>query len=139
MSDPINHPPHYTTIPEGFEAECIEYARHMMYAQGAAFKYLYRAGSKGDTIEDLLSSGDGLEVAQIAVRLQLPQRRFRIRAEQSLQFLERATTVAHDQRAALAQVQRAAVGDQCLAGEFGLACGHGAALPAAGVQHGKWR
>lgn len=53
MSDPINHPPHYTTIPEGFEAECIEYARHMPYAQGAAFKYLYRAGSKGDMTEDL--------------------------------------------------------------------------------------
>ena len=53
MSDPINHPPHYTTIPEGFRAECIEYARHMSYAQGAAFKYLYRAGSKGDMIEDL--------------------------------------------------------------------------------------
>lgn len=52
MSDPINHPPHYTTIPEGFEAECIEYARHMPYPQGAAFKYLYRAGSKGDMVED---------------------------------------------------------------------------------------
>lgn len=53
MSDPINHPPHYTTIPEGFSAECIEYTRHMLFAQGSAFKYLYRAGAKGDMTEDL--------------------------------------------------------------------------------------
>ena len=51
--DLINHPPHYTAIPLGFNAECIEYARHMTYPQGAAFKYLYRAGSKGDLLEDL--------------------------------------------------------------------------------------
>lgn len=51
--DLINHPPHYVAIPLGFRAECIEYARHMTYAQGAAFKYVYRAGSKGDMIEDL--------------------------------------------------------------------------------------
>ena len=53
MSDPINHPPHYTTIPAGFSAECIEYTRHMLFAQGLAFKYLYRAGAKGDMAEDL--------------------------------------------------------------------------------------
>lgn len=53
MNDPINHPPHYIAIPLGFRAECIEYARHMTYAQGAAFKYVYQAGSKGDMIEDL--------------------------------------------------------------------------------------
>lgn len=53
MNDPINHPPHYTTIPAGFSAECIEYTRHMLFAQGSAFKYLYRAGAKGDMAEDL--------------------------------------------------------------------------------------
>lgn len=53
MNDPINHPPHYATIPPGFEAECIEYTRHMAFAQGNAMKYLFRAGSKGDVAEDL--------------------------------------------------------------------------------------
>lgn len=53
MPDMVNHPPHYTNFPGGLFAECIEYARHMPYAQGAAFKYLYRAGSKGDPAEDL--------------------------------------------------------------------------------------
>ena len=53
MTDMVNHPPHYANIPDGLEAECIEYARHMPYAQGAAFKYIYRAGSKGDPAQDL--------------------------------------------------------------------------------------
>ena len=53
MTDLINHPPHYATIPPGFTAECIEYTRHMAFAQGNAMKYLYRAGSKGDAAEDL--------------------------------------------------------------------------------------
>lgn len=53
MNDPINHPAHYTAFPQGFGAECIEYTRHMPFSQGNAFKYLYRAGSKGDMAEDL--------------------------------------------------------------------------------------
>ena len=53
MDDNINHPPHYTKYPAGLDAECIEYTRHMPFSQGNAFKYLYRAGSKGDPTEDL--------------------------------------------------------------------------------------
>lgn len=53
MSDNVNHPPHYTQFPEGLFAECIDYTRHMPFSQGNAFKYLYRAGSKGDPAEDI--------------------------------------------------------------------------------------
>lgn len=52
MKDMIN-PSHYKTYPAGLDAECIEYTRHMPFSQGNAFKYLYRAGSKGDPAEDL--------------------------------------------------------------------------------------
>lgn len=52
-ADMVNHPPHYTGHPDGLTAECIEYTRHMPFSQGNAFKYLYRAGSKGDPAQDL--------------------------------------------------------------------------------------
>lgn len=53
MTDLINHPPHYTELPPGVGLECIEYARHMAFTRGNAFKYLFRAGAKGDLQEDL--------------------------------------------------------------------------------------
>ena len=51
MSDPINHPEHYTSHPSG--TECIEIAEHMNFCLGNALKYLWRAGLKGDAVEDL--------------------------------------------------------------------------------------
>jgi len=49
--DPVNHPRHYTKHPEGIE--CIQVTRHMNFNRGNAVKYIWRAGEKGDTIEDL--------------------------------------------------------------------------------------
>lgn len=49
--DPINRPSHYTSHPSGIE--CIEVARHMNFNLGNAIKYIWRAGSKGDAVEDL--------------------------------------------------------------------------------------
>lgn len=51
MSDPINHPPHYTSHPSG--VECIQVTEHFPFCVGNAIKYLWRAGLKGDAIEDL--------------------------------------------------------------------------------------
>lgn len=51
MSDPINHPKHYTAHPSG--VECIEIAEHMSFCLGNAIKYLWRADEKGAAIEDL--------------------------------------------------------------------------------------
>jgi hypothetical protein len=49
--DLVNHPPHYTTHPSG--VECITITRHMNFNKGNAMKYIWRAGDKGNEIEDL--------------------------------------------------------------------------------------
>lgn len=51
MSDLVNNPPHYTAHPSG--VECIQITEHMNFCIGNAVKYLWRAGLKGDAIEDL--------------------------------------------------------------------------------------
>lgn len=50
--DMVNHPPHYTNHPV-FSEECIFYTSRMMFGQGNAFKYLWRAGKKGPEFEDM--------------------------------------------------------------------------------------
>lgn len=49
--DNVNHPKHYNSNPSG--VECIQVARHMNFNLGNAIKYLWRAGSKGNIVEDL--------------------------------------------------------------------------------------
>lgn len=49
--DAVEHPPHYTSHPSG--VECITVTEHMSFNLGNAVKYIWRAGSKGDAIEDL--------------------------------------------------------------------------------------
>lgn len=51
MSDPVNHPPHYTSVVPGIE--CIDVTEHFPFLRGNAIKYLWRAGAKGDPIEEL--------------------------------------------------------------------------------------
>ena len=50
-TDNIDHPPRYTAHPSG--VECIQITQHMNFCIGNAFKYLWRAGLKGDASEDL--------------------------------------------------------------------------------------
>jgi len=52
--DLVNHPPHYTSHPSG--VECITITEHMGFNVGNAIKYLWRAGQKGHTVEDLKKS-----------------------------------------------------------------------------------
>jgi hypothetical protein len=47
----VNHPNHYNTHPSG--VECIDIVEHMTFNTGNAIKYIWRAGQKGDTVEDL--------------------------------------------------------------------------------------
>jgi hypothetical protein len=51
MSDLVNHPPHYTSHPSG--VECIQVTEHLNFCIGNAIKYLWRAGLKGEALEDL--------------------------------------------------------------------------------------
>jgi hypothetical protein len=51
MSDPVNHPEHYTAHPSGIEA--IDVTEHFNFCVGNAIKYLWRADLKSDAIEDL--------------------------------------------------------------------------------------
>ena len=48
---PVNHPPHYTVHPSGIE--CIDVTAHMNFCLGNAVKYIWRAGLKGNPVEDL--------------------------------------------------------------------------------------
>jgi hypothetical protein len=49
--DPVNHPPHYTGHKSG--VECITICEHHNFCIGNAIKYLWRAGNKGDAVQDL--------------------------------------------------------------------------------------
>ena len=49
--DPVNHPSHYTNHPSG--VECITITEHFSFNLGSAIKYIWRAGLKGNRIEDL--------------------------------------------------------------------------------------
>ncbi len=53
MTDNIN-PQHYRSNPSG--VECIEIAEEFNFNRGNALKYIWRAGLKGDEIEDLNKS-----------------------------------------------------------------------------------
>lgn len=50
MADAIN-PNHYRNHPSG--VECIQVTEHFNFCLGNAIKYIWRAGQKGDTLEDL--------------------------------------------------------------------------------------
>lgn len=52
MSDTVNHPKHYQTVPN---VECIEVVRHFNFNLGNVIKYIWRAGHKEGTtaLEDL--------------------------------------------------------------------------------------
>lgn len=49
--DGVNHPKHYTDSPSGIE--CIQVTEHMDFCIGNAVKYLWRAGKKDDSVQDL--------------------------------------------------------------------------------------
>lgn len=51
MADSVNHPPHYNKHASGIE--CIDVVEHLSFCLGNAIKYLWRAGEKGNRIEDL--------------------------------------------------------------------------------------
>ena len=57
MSDPVNHPTHYTSSQArcqcGLPIECIQVAEHWNFTLGNALKYMWRCDYKGHKLEDL--------------------------------------------------------------------------------------
>jgi hypothetical protein len=51
MNDPVNKPKHYLQHPSG--VECITISEHFSFCLGNAIKYIWRAGKKKGTLEDL--------------------------------------------------------------------------------------
>lgn len=51
LHDPVSAPAHYTWHPDGIQQ--IQVSEHLSFNLGAAVKYIWRAGRKGDAIEDL--------------------------------------------------------------------------------------
>ncbi len=51
MSDPVNHPKHYTSHPSGIET--IQITEHMNFCLGNVIKYVLRADQKGNRLQDL--------------------------------------------------------------------------------------
>lgn len=51
MSDPVDHPKHYTEHASG--VECIDITEHMNFCLGNAMKYIWRADGKDNALEDL--------------------------------------------------------------------------------------
>ena len=50
-SDVVTHPSHYVGPVPGIE--CIQVTQHFNFNRGNVIKYVWRAGAKGDEIEDL--------------------------------------------------------------------------------------
>lgn len=50
ISERVDHPQHYAVVPG---VECIDVVEHFSFVRGNAIKYLWRAGAKGDLVEDL--------------------------------------------------------------------------------------
>lgn len=49
--DPVNHPRHYTWLPNGLEV--IDVTENLNFCLGNAVKYIMRAGHKDSQIQDL--------------------------------------------------------------------------------------
>lgn len=47
----VDHPAHYAGNAKGIE--CIDVVEELSFLRGNAIKYLWRAGAKGDLVQDL--------------------------------------------------------------------------------------
>lgn len=52
--DPVNHPAHYTWLPNGLEV--IDVTENFNFNLGNTIKYVMRAGRKGNAVEDLMKA-----------------------------------------------------------------------------------
>lgn len=69
MTDMVNEPPHYKD--SAVKIEPIEVLKYMDFCLGNAFKYVIRAGKKGDFLEDLEKAQWYFNMASSTSRLSL--------------------------------------------------------------------
>ena len=69
MTDMVNEPPHYKD--SAVKIEPIEVLKYMDFCLGNAFKYVIRAGKKGDFLEDLKKAKWYFNMASSTSRLSL--------------------------------------------------------------------
>lgn len=69
MTDMVNEPPHYKD--SAVKIEPIEVLKYMDFCLGNAFKYVIRAGKKGDFLEDLKKAQWYFNMASSTSRLSL--------------------------------------------------------------------
>jgi hypothetical protein len=69
MTDMVNEPPHYKN--SAVKIEPIEVLKYMDFCLGNAFKYVIRAGKKGDFLEDLKKAQWYFNMASSTSRLSL--------------------------------------------------------------------
>ena len=60
MNDNVKHPQHYMGHASGIE--CIEVTKHFKFCRGNAIKYIWRAGLKGDELEDLKKARQYIDI-----------------------------------------------------------------------------
>lgn len=122
MSDPVNHPAHYTEHPSG--VECIQITEHMGFNLGNAVKYIWRADLKGSAIQDLEKARwyidrelvkRGVATAPPAVRdgsdLVVVQRSHTAKAVQSWMTLDLWTDLGKNDKDFDAEYERQGFGD----------------------------
>jgi len=60
MNNNVTHPNHYCNHASGIE--CIEITKHFNFCKGNAIKYIWRAGLKGDELEDLKKARQYIDI-----------------------------------------------------------------------------
>jgi hypothetical protein len=57
--DPVKQPQHYARVPG---VECIQVTQWFNYCRGNVIKYVWRAGFKGNELEDLRKAAEYLRI-----------------------------------------------------------------------------
>jgi len=122
-TDPVNHPPHYTSHPSG--VECIEITEGFSFNVGNAIKYLWRADEKGAPLDDLRKAGWYIE-REITRRINEANTAPLVAKSVSGTFAIPQTDPIEKTGTVLAYAQ---AGDARRQNQMGLMCYHGDCMP----------
>lgn len=117
--DMVNRPPHYKDA-SGIECKEITCHRKMPFSLGNAIKYLYRAGGKGDLLEDLKKAEWYLRVAYLnseAVPVEVVRRLSEVAAVRNTEAGKALNLISRHQvldayRVVKSEIEQLEVGDE---------------------------